>query len=122
MKEHDIASLHALPKVFPNIPYARYAPGLGSRKGTEASINTNLPSAFNIRVVGLYCTRARKEEEAAPVVKQEDGEEVSSTAKRSIYVRVQFEKAVIDTLPLEVMREKYPQVLIDYLLSTAVWA
>lgn len=41
--------------------------------------------------------------------------------KASIYVRVQYDKALISTLPLEVMRVRHPQLLIDYLLSMSVW-
>ncbi|CBZ28632.1 conserved hypothetical protein [Leishmania mexicana MHOM/GT/2001/U1103] len=40
----------------------------------------------------------------------------------SLYVRVQYDKALITTLPIEVMRVQHPQVLIDYLLSMSVWA
>ncbi|CAJ1990419.1 CS-J3C [Leishmania donovani] len=44
------------------------------------------------------------------------------TPTASLYVRVQYDKAVITTLPIEVMRVQHPQVLIDYLLSMSVWA
>ncbi|KAG5474507.1 hypothetical protein LSCM1_03293 [Leishmania martiniquensis] len=40
----------------------------------------------------------------------------------SLYVRVQYDKTLITTLPIEVMRVQHPQVLIDYLLSMSVWA
>ncbi|CCW68581.1 unnamed protein product [Phytomonas sp. Hart1] len=44
------------------------------------------------------------------------------SAMRRIYVRVQYDKALIETLPLEIMRERHPQILIDYLLSCSVWS
>ncbi|GET90187.1 hypothetical protein, conserved [Leishmania tarentolae] len=44
------------------------------------------------------------------------------TPTASLYVRVQYDKTLITTLPIEVMRMQHPQVLIDYLLSMSVWA
>ncbi|KPA85140.1 hypothetical protein ABB37_01523 [Leptomonas pyrrhocoris] len=44
------------------------------------------------------------------------------SAKSHVYVRVQYDRALIATLPIEVMRQQHPQVLIDYLLSMSVWA
>lgn len=46
----------------------------------------------------------------------------AATPTASLYVRVQYDKALITTLPVEVMRTQHPQVLIDYLLSMSVWA
>eukprot|EP00796_Vickermania_ingenoplastis_P004649 gene4649-3351_t len=43
------------------------------------------------------------------------------TPKRSIYVRVQYGQSMIETLPLELMRGRHPQVLIDYLLGGSMW-
>lgn len=40
---------------------------------------------------------------------------------RSIYVRLQYDKTCIETLPLEVLRERHPQLLIDYLLGSSMW-
>ncbi|CAM39808.1 conserved hypothetical protein [Leishmania braziliensis MHOM/BR/75/M2904] len=40
----------------------------------------------------------------------------------TLYVRVQYDKSLITTLPIEVMRAQHPQVLIDYLLAMSVWA
>lgn len=40
---------------------------------------------------------------------------------RTIYVRVQYDKTFIETLPLELMRVRHPQVLIDYLLGSSMW-
>lgn len=46
----------------------------------------------------------------------------STPAQSHLYVRVQYDRALITTLPIEVMRKQHPQVLIDYLLSMSVWA
>lgn len=48
--------------------------------------------------------------------------EATTEAKSHLYVRVQYDRALITTLPIEVMRKQHPQVLIDYLLSMSVWA
>lgn len=40
---------------------------------------------------------------------------------RRVYVRFLVDKTLEATLPLVVMRERYPEVLIDYLLSTAAY-
>ncbi|CUE74668.1 Hypothetical protein, putative [Bodo saltans] len=40
---------------------------------------------------------------------------------RRVYVRFLVDKTLEATLPLEVMRERYPEVLMDYLLSTAAF-
>lgn len=42
--------------------------------------------------------------------------------ERHIYFRLQYDKSCIETLPLELMRERHPQVLIDYLLSSSMWS
>lgn len=42
--------------------------------------------------------------------------------ERYIYFRLQYDKSCIETLPLELMRERHPQVLIDYLLSSSMWS
>lgn len=41
---------------------------------------------------------------------------------RTVYVRMQYDKACIETLPLEVMRLRHPQLLIDCLLGNSMWA
>ncbi|EPY26950.1 hypothetical protein STCU_05997 [Strigomonas culicis] len=48
-------------------------------------------------------------------------EEEGDGEQRRLYVRVQYDEVLVETLPLEVMRVRHPQVLIDFLLSTALW-
>lgn len=50
-----------------------------------------------------------------------DSAEARLSQKGHVYVRVQYDRALITTLPIEVMRKQHPQVLIDYLLSMSVW-
>ncbi|ORC87008.1 uncharacterized protein TM35_000241580 [Trypanosoma theileri] len=115
---------------------------------SAASSSNNL---LGVKVLGIYCSRTtgtstsksgdnnangnddnddvstnlkikeEKEISADEVMSNLESSGQQSSEKRHIYVRIQFDKVLIDTLPLEVMREKYPQVLIDFLLSTAVW-
>lgn len=47
---------------------------------------------------------------------------VFDNQQRHIYIRLQYDKSCIETLPLELMRERHPQVLIDYLLSNSLWS
>ncbi|CCW62245.1 unnamed protein product [Phytomonas sp. EM1] len=73
-----------------------------------------------------------KESEESDVKHTDDSSDMSDeksgwrdrqcSARRRIYIRVQYDKTLIETLPLEIMRERYPQVLIDYLLSCAVYS
>jgi hypothetical protein len=51
----------------------------------------------------------------------EDSRANAPAPKLHLYVRVQYDRALITTLPIEVMRRQHPQVLIDYLLSMSVW-
>ncbi|KAH9600258.1 hypothetical protein LSM04_000864 [Trypanosoma melophagium] len=145
MRDSDLLEMRILPKVFPQHPYARHTVGLGAgESATPLSNASNCNNLLGVKVLGIYCSRARgalssnsgdNDDLSTNMKIKEEREEVSadevmcnleggrkqSSDKRHIYVRVQFDKVLIDTLPLEVMREKYPQVLIDYLLSTAVW-
>ncbi|KAG8348629.1 hypothetical protein ERJ75_001251900 [Trypanosoma vivax] len=131
MQKSDMAKLRMLPKVLPHHPYARNIVGMGTGKETEPTAPHLHASFASLRVVGIYCTRmATKDETHVEDPPRSEGQSTVAvepqcskepTAKRRLYVRVQFERAGVDTLPLEVMREKYPQVLIDFLLSTAVW-
>ncbi|RNF05993.1 hypothetical protein TraAM80_04239 [Trypanosoma rangeli] len=147
MRESDLVELRVLPKVFPRHPYARHTAGLGAGDSATPPAASNSSRVLNVKVIGIYCSRQPTGEPSAPSEKggggtntkvemqHREGEAVSAneilgerggdgmgdSSKRHIYVRVQFNKALVDTMPLEVMREKYPQVLIDYLLSTAVW-
>ncbi|KEG12444.1 hypothetical protein DQ04_01711070 [Trypanosoma grayi] len=133
MRESDLVELRVLPKVFPQRPYARHTAGLGAGDGVGAPSAMNTSGLLSVKVLGLYCSRITSEQAASnkgsAAVEQLSPSGVGDSlhgalegaGKRHIYVRVQFDKTLVDTLPLEVMREKYPQVLIDYLLSTAVW-
>ncbi|RNF21518.1 uncharacterized protein Tco025E_03367 [Trypanosoma conorhini] len=147
MRESDLAELRVLPKVFPRHPYARHTAGLGAGESATPPPAFSTNGVLNVKVIGIYCSRRPTGEPGAAsagggdgVTKQVEsgqeeseavsanevlggrrGEAAGGASKRHIYVRVQFNKVLVDTVPLEVMREKYPQVLIDYLLSTAVW-
>ncbi|KAG5500590.1 hypothetical protein JKF63_03685 [Porcisia hertigi] len=67
-----------------------------------------------------HSTDANMPQRVETEVASSDTPEPAPTA--SLYARVQYDKAVIATLPIEVMRMLHPQVLIDYLLSMSVWA
>ncbi|CBH18211.1 hypothetical protein, conserved [Trypanosoma brucei gambiense DAL972] len=121
MNETDAMKLCNLSKVLPNIPYARHSAGFGVGRSASSSAPFTSRSQANIKVVGLYCSRAPTEEKVVAQVKEEDGRGTGSSSRRNIYVRVQIDKMTIEMLPLDVMRRKYPQVLIDYLLATAAW-
>ncbi|KAF8283155.1 hypothetical protein TcG_01757 [Trypanosoma cruzi] len=146
MRESDLVELRVLPRVFPQHPYARHTAGLGARGRATLPHVLGKSGVLNVKVIGIYCSRraagdcATQREEGVEGInkkfKKENGEEAvlpneilgnrggeceGTNCKRHIYVRVQFNKVLVDTVPLEVIREKYPQVLIDYLLSTAVW-
>ncbi|CAD2218746.1 hypothetical protein, conserved [Angomonas deanei] len=60
---------------------------------------------------------------SATAVKETNaGDNSTATGKtRHIYIRVMYNKSIVETLPLEIMRVRHPQILIDYLLSTTVW-
>lgn len=66
------------------------------------------------------------DEETSARKEMKDATNVSSAQahkpQRHIYFRLQYDKSCIETLPLELMRERHPQVLIDYLLSNSLWS
>jgi hypothetical protein len=93
-----------LPKLIDGSLFARKTAGVGaSPREIEAA-----PSGLTgeIKVLGIFISRASAS---------------ASETGLQLYFRVSFGKSVVVMLPLEVMRQEYPQVLIDYLLSTAVW-
>ncbi|KPI84307.1 hypothetical protein ABL78_6650 [Leptomonas seymouri] len=70
------------------------------------------------------CKDVQEGKSASPgpaVASASDTVESEQSAKLHVYVRVQYDRALITTLPIEVMRQQHPQVLIDYLLSMSVW-
>jgi hypothetical protein len=60
-----------------------------------------------------------------PPTPQQQGTRVGwrtdAVGARRLYVRFLVDKTLEATLPMDVMRERYPEVLIDYLLSTAAF-
>lgn len=145
MKEECVLRFRSYAPVLPGIPYARHTPQVGSSTNSP-SHNSSTGTSSNVKILAVLCSkagsrathggsmkRAREDDGSDSVAcapttgAQEDKNVVcnqkdESAPKRSVYVRVQYDRTLIETLPLEIMREKHPQVLIDYLLSTSVWS
>lgn len=111
------------PILSPGLPFAVHAVN-----PTQSSPEPSPPS--QVKVVGFLCSRRKRPRsemggETERQVKDVEGKSApvtqTHTGARTIYVRMQFSKSLMVTLPLEVAREKYPQILIDYLLTTAMW-
>lgn len=151
---------HALslcPRVFPQVPYARHTPQLGSSIPVSSSQGHGyagaaaLSCASNVKIVALLCTKPSQPaptQSSVTCTRADDdggndedarvqpskrmrldsgaagsaGQLTATSRKRSVYVRVQYDKTLIETLPIEIARERHPQQLIDYLLTTAVWS
>lgn len=150
MKEDDILRFRLYSRCFPGVPFARHTPRVGGSSSTGAGANVGGGGGANgsvVRVLALLCSRGREDQLAtagrAPSQKrpreENDAEEKDTKEepgaegavddgprearqRRRLYVRVQYDKALVETLPIEVMREKHPQILIDYLLSCSVWS
>lgn len=59
----------------------------------------------------------RKEDDAGTT-----SQDPATRRLRTLYVRAQYDETIIETLPLELFRERHPQVLLDYLLSCSCWS
>lgn len=122
-----------LTRVFPQVPLGRCVTQVGSAQ-SETSLASSISSHSNsVKVLALFASsrgdtrpraspgskRSREETE-----KPDGGGDSAGAAKRrrTIYVRVQYDRACIETLPLQIMRERHPQILIDYLLGSCMWS
>ncbi|KAK7195021.1 hypothetical protein NESM_000424800 [Novymonas esmeraldas] len=106
----------------------------------EACVSTAAPPTSTPRTAALVKTEAESPQGTSPAVvgavtgalqselakdavtKDDTGTAAPTLAASSLYVRVQCDKALLTTLPMEVMRMQHPQLVIDYLLSMSVWA
>lgn len=139
MDAKDILRFRSLSRCFPGAPFAKATPQVGcssSAGGWTPSGGGGSSPGPGVKVLALLCSsggivaepsrkrsRSGSDGDAAEgATGVEDANQPPPRRQRHLYVRVQYDKTLVETLPVEVMRERHPQVLIDYLLSCSVWS